>query len=127
MDSILVGQYITAEKRARAKQLRQHMTEAEKQLWQQLRANRFHGFQFRRQQIIDGFIVDFYCDALRLIVEVDGPIHDRQTEADREREYVLSGRDLTILRFTNDLVLHDVPTVLARVLAITEHVDARPR
>ncbi len=103
--SVITTQHVIPEKRARAKELRRQMTRAERNLWRQLRANRLNGYQFRRQQVIDGFIVDFYCHALQLIIEVDGPIHDQQTEQDREREYVLSGRAL--------------PTVLARIQAIT--------
>lgn len=59
-----------------------------------------------------------YCHTLKLVVEVDGPIHDHQTGDDREREYVLLGRGLTILRFTDDEVLRDLPAVLDRIQAI---------
>lgn len=119
MDSILRTQRVTPEKRALAKQLRQQMTGAEKRLWQELRANRLDGLQFRRQQIIDGFSADFYCHSLKLIIEVDGPIHLAQVEYDQERDYVLAGRGLTILRVTNDEVLRDLPNVLARIRAVT--------
>ena len=94
------------------------MTGAEATLWAQLRANRLDGLRFRRQQVIEGFIVDFYCDILRLIIEVDGPIHDVQFEADREREDALTGRNPRVLRFTNDEVMHDLPGVLAQIRAI---------
>src|SRR4051794_13376035 len=107
MESVLTTQRVTPEKRALAKQLRRGMTGAEKRLWQQLRANRFHGLQFRRQQVIDGFIADFYCHALKLVIEVDGPIHEHQIEYDQERDYVITGRGLTILRVTNDEVQRD--------------------
>lgn len=73
--NIIVGQKITPQKRELAKQLRQNMTPAEQVLWQELRANRLEDYHFRRQQIIDGFIVDFYCHRAALIIEVDGPIH----------------------------------------------------
>ncbi len=53
------------------------MTSAEKLLWQELRANKL-GVHFRRQQVIAGFIVDFYCHKADLIVEVDGETHDPQ-------------------------------------------------
>ena len=119
MPGIVIGQRVSLSKLDRAKELRREMTAAEVCLWDHLRANRLDGLRFRRQQVIDGFIVDFYCHALQLIIEVDGPIHDQQTEQDREREYVLSGRGLTILRFINDEVLRALPTVLARIQAIT--------
>ena len=120
MESVITTQRVTPEKRDRAKQLRRQMTPAERELWQQLRANCLGGYQFRRQQIIDGFIVDFYCHALQLIVEVDGLIHDGQLDADREREYVLTGRGLTILRFMNDEIPHNISTVLARIQATAQ-------
>lgn len=118
MDSVITTQHITPEKRVRAKRSRRQMTPAECRSWKHVRANRLDGVQFRRQQIIDGFIVDFYCHTLKLVVEVDGPIHDHQTGDDREREYVLLGRGLTILRFTDDEVLRDLPAVLDRIQAI---------
>ena len=76
--NIIIGQKVSPEKIKRAKELRQNMTPAEKILWQYLRAERFHNLKFRRQQIIEGFIVDFYCHSLRLVIEVDGEIHEHQ-------------------------------------------------
>ena len=63
--NIVIGQRVMAEKVAQARRLRKQMTEAEKRLWERLRGNRVDGVHFRRQQIIDGFIVDFYCHAAR--------------------------------------------------------------
>ena len=68
---IIPGQKVTKEKLQRAKELRRDMTPAEKLLWQELRANKL-GVHFRRQQIIVGFIVDFYCHKAALVIEVDG-------------------------------------------------------
>ena len=65
------------------------MTPAEKILWEELRANKL-GVHFRRQQVIQGFIVDFYCHQAGLVIEVDGDIHDLQKEEDERREKVLS-------------------------------------
>jgi very-short-patch-repair endonuclease len=56
------------------------MTPAERILWQELRGNKL-GAHFRRQQIIAGFIVDFYCHKVALVIEVDGDVHDLQKEA----------------------------------------------
>ncbi len=95
---------------------RRGLTRAEQMLWQRLRANRLNGLHFRRQQIIDGFIVDFYCHAAALVVEVDGPVHVSRTVADRERDQILSGRGLTVLHVTNDDVEHDIESVLQRII-----------
>ncbi|MDP1545983.1 MAG: endonuclease domain-containing protein [Anaerolineales bacterium] len=70
-------------------------TSAEKILWQELRANKL-GVHFRRQQIIAGFIVDFYCHKAALVIEVDGDIHDLQQEEDARREKVLKQMGLRI-------------------------------
>lgn len=59
-----------------ARTLRKNMTPAEKKLWAALRGKKSGGFKFRRQQIIDGFIADFFCPAKNLVIEVDGSIHD---------------------------------------------------
>jgi very-short-patch-repair endonuclease len=111
---------VTRAKIERAKELRRNMTEAERILWQHLRANRLGGRHFRRQQIIDGFIVDFYCHAAALVVEVDGAIHQQQAAADAERDRVLSARGLRVLRFSNEAVLEDTSRVLAEILAACE-------
>jgi very-short-patch-repair endonuclease len=80
----VIGQKVSRELRERTKELRQAMTPAEKILWEQLRHNRLNGLQFRRQQIIDRYIVDFYCHEKALVVEIDGDIHDLQQEYDAE-------------------------------------------
>ena len=77
--NIIPGQRVKKEKLQRARELRRDMTPAEKILWQELRSNKL-GIHFRRQQIIAGFIVDFYCHKGGLVVEVDGDIHDLQQE-----------------------------------------------
>ncbi|MEH2062700.1 MAG: DUF559 domain-containing protein [Nostoc sp.] len=84
-------------------------------LWQHLRANRLNGFHFRRQQIINGFIADFYCHATALVIEVDGKIHEQQAEYDAERDKVLSARGLRLLRIKNEEVRHELDKVLMRI------------
>ena len=91
--NIITNQKVTAQKLQRAKELRRKMTPAEKILWEELRANKL-GVHFRRQQVVQGFIVDFYCHQAGLVVEVDGDIHDLQKEEDERREKVLSAMGL---------------------------------
>ena len=112
---IVTGQKVASEKLERAKELRREMTPAEKQLWQRLRANRMDGWHFRRQQIIDGFIVDLYCHQAGLIIEVDGPIHQQQKIKDTERTRALSKRGLRIIRFTNQEVMNNLDQVLRQI------------
>lgn len=90
------------------------MTPAEKTLWEELRANKL-GVYFRRQQVIQGFIVDFYCHGAGLVVEVDGDIHDLQKEEDERREKVLSALGLKIVRFRNDEVIENLALAVGRI------------
>jgi len=115
--NVVIGQRVEAEKVARAKELRRQMTPAERVLWQHLRRNQLEGFHFRRQQVIDGFIVDFYCHAAGLVVEIDGDVHQQQAEYDAERDRILTARGLRVLRIPNREVLENLPDVLSRIAA----------
>ncbi|RCJ28503.1 restriction endonuclease [Nostoc minutum NIES-26] len=110
--NIVIGQKLNPIKVQRAKELRRQMTPEEKILWQHLRANRLNGLHFRRQQIIDGFIADFYCHAAGLVIEVDGKIHEQQAEYDAERDKVLTRRGLRLLRIKNEEVRQEIDKVL---------------
>jgi very-short-patch-repair endonuclease len=112
--NIVTNQKVTAQKLQRAKELRREMTPAEKVLWEELRANKL-GVHFRRQQVIQGFIVDFYCHRAGLVVEVDGDVHDLQKEEDERREKVLSALGLRIVRFRNDEVVRNVSAVVGKI------------
>jgi len=116
--NIIPGQTVTKEKLQRARELRREMTSSEKLLWQELRSNKL-GVHFRRQQIIAGFIVDFYCHKAALVVEVDGEIHDLQQEEDARREKVLSEMGLKIVRFRNEEILNNLPIVVKRIKELT--------
>ncbi len=96
------------------------MTPAERLLWQALRRNAANGLHFRRQQVIAGFIADFYCHAAALIVEVDGSVHETQTESDAERDAILSSLDLRVLRISNDELMSDLPGVVRKITAFAE-------
>ncbi len=121
-NNIVIGQKVTSVKVQRAKELRHQMTQEEKILWQYLRANRLNGLHFRRQQIIDGFIADFYCHTARLVIEVDGQIHQQQAEYDAERDRALSARGLRLLRIKNEHVRQNLDSVLARIAKACEMI-----
>ena len=116
VNNIVIGQKVSRELHERARELRRNMTPAERILWEKLRHNRLNGLQFRRQQIIDGFIVDFYCHSKALVVEVDGDIHDEQKAYDSERDNSLIARGFGVLRFTNEEVKDDLATVLQKII-----------
>lgn len=86
----------------RARMLRGSMTEAEKLLWNQLRG-RSTGYKFRRQHPIRSYIVDFYCHSLKLVIEVDGDVHQEITNIayDQGRTAFLEDQGITVIRFTN--------------------------
>jgi very-short-patch-repair endonuclease len=96
--NIIPGQKVSKEKLQRSRELRRDMTPAEKILWQELRANKL-GLHFRRQQVILGYIVDFYCHKAELVIEVDGDIHDLQKEEDALRGNALKELGLRVIRF----------------------------
>ena len=114
--NIIPGQRVTKEKLQRARELRQEMTPAEKILWNELRTNKL-GIHFRRQQIIAGFIVDFYCHKVALVIELDGYIHDEeiQKENDIERDKVLIEMGLKVVRFKNEEVLKNLNQVINKI------------
>jgi len=82
------------------------------------RANRLNGWHFRRQQIIDGFIVDFYCHSAGVVVEVDGEIHQQQVEYDVERDRILNLQGIRLLRFKNKEVRQQLDRVLISIARV---------
>jgi len=102
----------------RARELRQPLTPAELAVWARVRRRQL-GLHFRRQHPIWRFIVDFYCAAARLIVEVDGEIHAEpdQIEYDAAREEWLVRRGYRVIRFTNREVERQLDTVLEAIAA----------
>lgn len=102
-----------------ARGLRRDMTQAEAILWEHLRDRRLAGFKFRRQQIIEGFVADFFCNYAKLNVEVDGGVHDtpKQKLIDAHRRKVFADRGLKEIRFRNEEVLGNIENVLLRIEA----------
>ena len=98
-----------------ARKLRQQSTDAERMLWKHLRAHRMAGYKFRRQVVIEPYIVDFICLDARLIVEADGGQHLEQAEDDLKRSAFLQSRGYKVIRFWNDEILTDTHIVLERI------------
>jgi len=97
------------------KQLRTNQTEAEKKLWKYLRAKRFAGFKFKRQQPIDNYIADFCCMRGRLIIEIDGGHHQTQRSYDERRTIYLNEQGFRVLRFWNNEVMSNIDAVLQTI------------
>ena len=101
----------------RARQLRSALTPAEQHLWRHLRKRQLRGFEFRRQHPMGRFILDFYCPAAKLVVEVDGEVHAEQMDDDAERtQWLESERACRVLRFTNSEVRRNTNAVLEAIL-----------
>jgi very-short-patch-repair endonuclease len=98
-----------------ARHLRHRLTPAEAKLWQALKNQQLGDLRWRCQHPIGRFIVDFYCAAHRLIVEVDGEIHQQQQDYDCARTQRLQEYGYTIIRFSNEAVERNLETVLAAI------------
>ena len=104
------------------KNRKQQTIEAEQILWEQLRTKKL-SFKFRRQHIVDEFIVDFICIEKRLIIEVDGKYHNtkEQQEADELRTEILNTLGFKVIRFTNEEVIGDIDKVLKHISEELKH------
>ncbi len=104
-------------KRSRA--LRRRQTAAEYRLWCLLRGKKLGGYKFRRQHVILSYIVDFFCFSEKLIIELDGPIHNSQKarEYDQRREALLKANGYRILRFKNAELFQNEEKVLSTILS----------
>lgn len=101
-----------------SRQLREHMTDAERHLWSKVRMKQLKGYQFYRQKPIGDYIVDFFCPKAKLVIEVDGSQHffDEINESDRIRSEYLSSLGLRVLRFTNTDVLTEIKRVVESII-----------
>ena len=116
----------TPEIEAAARRLRRNMTPAEKKLWEALRGKKLGGLKFRAQHPLGPFILDFYCPACRLAVELDGGVHGEQAEYDEVRAQQLEDYGYRVIRFCNEEVLTDLPSVLERILQVARSAPSPP-
>jgi very-short-patch-repair endonuclease len=106
----------------RAREMRAEPTPTEARLWARLRNGQIEGLRFRRQHAIGPAIVDLVCADALLVVEIDGPIHAHQLQADRLRQQWLETQGLRVLRFSNDRVDCDEEGVVAEIAAAARTV-----
>lgn len=106
----------------KARSLRNSMTRAEIMFWTRIRSKQVWGLKFRRQQPICEYIVDFYCDSIKLIIEIDGEIHNNPAinQYDKIRETALRDHGYQILRFVNNEVEFNLDTVLNKLNSFLE-------
>jgi len=106
-----------------ARQLRKNSTKAERKFWELVRNRRFNNYKFYRQKVLfyeyhqikKFFIADFYCHQKKLIIEIDGGIHEQQKEYDQNREEILKSLDLTVTRFTNEDIENQIETIFSKL------------
>ena len=114
------------ELRQRARQLRNNATDAERHLWQHLRKHHLAGHRFRRQVPLAGYIADFACPALKLVIELDGGQHVEHAAHDARRTNVLQAHGYRVLRYWNDDVLVRTEAVLEDILRAIEQSNCTP-
>ena len=114
-----------------ARDLRKNMTKAEKSLWHKIRMRKLSNLRFNRQfpisyKILDStknwFIIDFYCHEMKLIIEIDGKIHEKRKEYDLERDEILSAMGFHILHLTNEEVLENWPATENKILHFIKNI-----
>ena len=106
-----------------ARALRRKSTPSESILWQKLRNRKLNGAKFHRQHaikfIFDGrkrfFVADFYCSEHKLVIEIDGEIHDRQKDYDEMRTYIMNTHGIKVIRFKNEEVEYNCETVMMKI------------
>src|SRR3989344_5442961 len=100
----------------KARILRRENTKAEKILWKELRGGKL-GIKWRRQHPIDMFIVDFYMPKIKLVIELDGSVHNikENKEYDKDRTFYLKTKHIKVIRFWNSEVENDLENVLNKI------------
>ncbi len=107
----------------RARHLRKNMTDAELKLWSYLCCRQLYGYKFRRQSVINHYIVDFICIELKLIIEVDGSQHVDNKKYDQRRTSVLNQQGYIVLRYWNNEVISETLSVIDDICQHIEYID----
>lgn len=99
----------------KARHLRNNMTFHEKILWERLKGKKICGLRFRRQHPVDFFIADFYCHEARLVIEIDGEIHNKQKDYDQGRSAEMEKYGILVLRFSNFDIEEKIEEVIKEI------------
>jgi very-short-patch-repair endonuclease len=102
-----------------AQELRANATDAEEKLWLAVRNNQIEGYKFRRQHPLSIYIADFYCHALKLVIEIDGGYHltEEQQLLDKKRTSDIEFQGVKVIRFTNEEIMLNLPEVIYKINA----------
>jgi very-short-patch-repair endonuclease len=104
----------------RARELRKNFTDAEDYLWQFLKNRFLNGYKFRRQHVMDSYILDFVCESKKLIIELDGEQHIENKTYDEKRTLFLNKKGYRVLRFWNNAVFAETDGILEAILDALE-------
>ena len=120
---VIRNQKINPKKLELARQFRKNPTESEDAVWQMLRNRQIKNLKWRRQQVIDGFIADFYCAELNVVLEIDGSIHENKEvkEYDEYRTSVFESRGIKVFRLKNE------DCDKQHLVELIEHILTSPR
>ena len=108
-----------------ARELRKDQTRAEEVVWKLLRNRRYLEFKFRRQHVVEGFVIDFFCKELRLGIEVDGGIHLNRKEYDGIRQMIIESEGIRIIRVSNAEIKKDPESLLVKIRQTIEDSSVR--
>jgi very-short-patch-repair endonuclease len=119
-----MGYYGNRELVRRARVLRSNMTKAEIILWSRLRSKKIDGYKFRRQQPIFDYVIDFYCDELKLIIEVDGEIHSLSEKAgyDSKRDKLLKINGFHVIRLSNFEIETEIDSTINKIISYISEI-----
>src|SRR6187401_2907958 len=111
---------------SKAKELRKMLTPSEQIFWLRLKQN-FPEYKFRKQHPISIYIADFYCHKLKLIIEIDGPIHNSEEAKlnDEKRQKDLENLNLTVIRFANEQIKNEIERVIEMISSTIKKLTTR--
>lgn len=110
-----------------AREFRNKPTKHEEKIWKLIKQKQILGYGFRRQYVIAGYILDFYCIELKLAIEVDGKIHDLKAnkEYDLKRENIIKQYNINLIRFTNEDIDNNILTVLRNLKEYINNLEQK--
>jgi very-short-patch-repair endonuclease len=126
MKGVVIRIYYNQKLKNLSRELRKKSTLSEVLLWDELKSRKMRGYQFMRQKPIGEYIVDFYCNKLKLVIEIDGESHDGRFYHDAERQEFMESLGLTVIRFNDIAVKKDIANVLTAIEGWIEARDKQP-
>lgn len=109
-----------------AREFRKNPTKSEKIMWGVLRNRQFLNYKFRRQFLIEGYLVDFFCHELKLAIEIDGGVHFQQVEADKKRQVIIENNNVRFLRIKSNDVENNLSLVKENIKSFIDKINAPP-